>query len=421
MKKILFSLCTASFLVFTAATPSFAAENIFQRIGHSISNEFQRLYLMLPGDKSGDAVMNQALQVQDNLKSFTLDDAVTIDFLRDNTSLSSVKFDFYGPFENPEKQPSGQFLRQSFTLSAEARTEGTSLRFASDVKLTDKNFYFKINEFPAVLPFLNPEDIQGKWLRVDLTKQASGSAQMTPEEQKDVQNKMHDATTQLLQKIHFGTAKKENKDGRNVFVVDGTIPASALKDFVHAVINDLPTRVQSTDPTRRKKALEAVDKILDKVGDIKMTEWVDQSTYYTVHSETQFSYPIEKNASPNAENSNNAQMMASMGPLAALRDVNKINFSMVANMSKFDEPVQFDEPSDAQDAQTVFSNVFGNTMGKMQSPATSSGLTPPPMPAVTPTELQQLTPKQRQLLQKYQNMNMQKAGQLPQSLPPTNY
>src|SRR5258708_4514 len=163
MKKILFSLAASSLLMLGTATPTFAAENIFQRIGNSISNSFQRLYLILPGDKPGDAVMNQALQASQNLKSADMNTTLTADVMNNDQTLATVKLNLTGPYQLQDPADL-QSYREAMNVTAEATMQGTTLRSTADFRMMNKNVYLKINELPA-LPFFDLSSIQGKWLK----------------------------------------------------------------------------------------------------------------------------------------------------------------------------------------------------------------------------------------------------------------
>jgi hypothetical protein len=69
MKKIMAGTVLTVILFSATVRPAFAAENIFQKFTNSIQSRFERLYLMLPGEKSGQAVLNETTNAMQNLKT----------------------------------------------------------------------------------------------------------------------------------------------------------------------------------------------------------------------------------------------------------------------------------------------------------------------------------------------------------------
>ncbi len=389
MKKKVLSLILGTVLLASVGVrPAYAAENIFQKFTQSLSSRLERVTLMLPGNKPGSAVMKQAAMASEKLKTAEMNTVMIVDLLKQDKSLANLKLTITGPFEVTDVY-NPQTYKQSFAFSGEATMQGTTMRASGDVRMTNDMLYFKINEAPA-LPFFNFDQINGKWLKTENKKSeeksnGNSSATLSP----DQQAKMKQAYTDLIRKAEFSQAKKETKNGHKVFVVDAVFPKQAVLDYVKAVMEIAKENKgeSSEDMTAANEASQKnVEKVMNNVGDIKATVWVDRSSYYVRHVELPLLYTLEKPAAGKA-------VTDTSNPFAGLQDAEQVRLSLIMDFDKFDQPVTFEEPKDAQDAQEVFQQMMGAQMPKNSQFGEGT------------SELPNLTPAQKAELQRLQKMN----------------
>jgi hypothetical protein len=393
MKKLITSSLIAAALLFAVARPTYAAENFLSRFAHSVGDRWDRFSLSLPGDKSGQTVMKQAMEASEKMKTANMDMAANVDLLANEQRLANVKLTLSGPVEMKDVYDPKSY-KQALAVGGEVTMQGTTLRAAADVRFIGNTVYFKINEVPQ-LPSLNLKDITGKWLKAENTQvDANKETKLTAEQQQ----KMKDAYIQLMKEAQLGTAKKETKNGVPVFVVNATLPKPAVEKYVQSALEIQKEMAEKTSaPLNQVEAEKSIHDALEKVGDIKAVLWVERSSFFITHTEIPLTFVPDKTKAPVTE---------SASPLAALQNVDKVNVLITVDMKDFNKPVTFDEPKDAEDAQQAFQKLM---MGGMQ-----------PTQPQTPSELPGLTPKQKLQLEQYKKL--QQSGKMtPSTQMPTDF
>ncbi len=376
MKKIILAILFGTFLLAAAVKPTYAAGNIFQEFGHTVTLQLQRIYLLLPGNKPGEMVKTQVAEAMQHVNSADTNTVITAQLLNNDQLVANLKLSVSGPFSF-QSHTNGEPYKQSLTLVGEATAQGTTLRASTDMRIFDKTLYFKIDELPA-LPFANLSDIKGKWLKTTTTNTQGMSS--------DQQQKLREAYAGLLLQSKFDTAVKTIKEDHPVFMIKATIPKAVLAQYMKNVMSIL----QSSRPGNMAAADAQFQKVIDQVGDVQATFWVDQSSYLIRHLEFPLTYTWVR---PDRTISDTpTSQMAS--PFALLRDVNKVSAVITVDVDKFNESISIDEPTDAQDAKEAFQKAI--------QPPTVTGM--PGSEVIPPSELPKLSDKQRQLLRKYQQM-----------------
>jgi hypothetical protein len=383
MKKTFFATILFLSVFFISVQPSFAAENqnFFQRIQSSISNTTQRLYLMLPGDKPGIAVLNQAAQAFPRLQSEYMSTDIAVDIQKENQSLGNVKFHADGPVKiNQPSNQQEQHLTGSFTM------QGTTMLADANVKATEKKIYLKLNEVP-VLPYINLVDLKGRWLSFE-----TSPTKTTPNTWTDAQKQeFQDANMVLIKNSEVSSAQKATKDDHAVYVVNITIPKPALVEYIDAV-----QKIQAQNPTDETtpapdttSSRAAIQKILDSVSEVKATLWIDRGNFFVRHFELPLVYTKPADVVESAVSESN--------PFANLTQFQTLKLSLVMNFDQFNAPAVFEEPTDAEDGQQV--------LQRFVNPGAMSGTAPlKTAPTVNPSELPNLTPQQRMQLEQYSKM-----------------
>jgi hypothetical protein len=391
MKKVLFLTLLVMSLFAVSAQPSFAAENasgnifqnFFQKVQTTVSNTAQRVFLMLPGDKPGSVVLNQAAQAATQIKTEEVAADVSVNIQSEDQSLANIKVHVDGPIEiNDQKD---QQLHQDLHLTGVFSMQGTSMQADANLKMADKKIYFKLNEVP-VLPYIDVSDLKGKWLSVDTTnasKKTSASTTAWTEEQKHA---FQQANTDLLKKSQISSAKKEKKDDHQVYVVDVTLPKDALIAYAEAVQKiQAQSQTESDEPRDVASSQETLHTILQGVDEIKTTLWVDRGTFFIRHVELPLVYTKPADTAELPVDRTN--------PLANLAKFQTLKISIMMTFDKFNVPLKFEEPTDAEDAQQAFQKIMGGS-------ATGAG-----MPSgINPSELPSLTPQQKMQLEQFNKM-----------------
>jgi hypothetical protein len=401
MKKFLLTLSLIATVSLLLPSPAFAAENgiqkFFSSVTTSISNSVQRLSLLLPGDKNGKIVINQAAQASQNIKSAFVNSEMIFDLQEKETSLANIKLDISGPFEMNTVYDSNAYKQELHALGV-VTMQGTTLTADADFKLTKDFIYFKLNQVPAV-PVFDFTPIKGKWLKTENGKPASAATtdESTPPLNTDQEQRMKDALTQLLTEAQYSSAKKETKNSRPVYVLDVTLSKEAILDYAKTVIQIQQENAQ-TDAAKmeadQKQVESSLAKLLDNASELKATLWVDRSSFYITHIDVPivFTVPAEQK---NEDSVAVSALVGGSSPLAALDKVDKVKMTLTTDLKDFNQPIQFSEPTDAQDAKEAFQGLMGSSA--------------PVVPAFgeESSELPGLTPQQKLQLQKYEKMKLE--------------
>lgn len=355
-RKSLAFLIIAFLALTLVATPVHAQEpGFFARFRNSISSHFQRAYLMLPGSKSGEAVLQQSFTAMESVKTATTTVNVGADVLGDaNASLAKASAVISGPVEfNNVYDPSTS--RQSLTVAGDVTLQGTTMRAAADLKVDGNTMYFKLNELP-VIPLFDLSGLKGQWLTTTATASAEETP-LTPAEQAEVKN----ATLKVLQSASFSPATRDTKDGHRVFVTTATIPTTAIVTYYQ----DLSTIRQDPDVDVSENT-QKLTEFLSGVESVPVTFWVDAGSYHLRHVELSFTKAVPP--------ANDQTMSAGAGLLGFLEDARTIKVNVAVTMDQFNQPVTFEIPTNARPAQEVFDEVVSQTGLTGMSNSMSTGV-----------------------------------------------
>lgn len=387
MKKILLVsfLFLSCFVLFPQ--PSFAAESptvvqkiqsIFQNATQRVSNISQRLYLsLIPGEKPGSLVMNQAAQAMTQLQTAQVNTDISVDLQNNNQSQANFKVHADGPVKLTAPTDPQQY-QQDLHITGAFSVQGTTMQADANLKMTNQKIYLQLNQVP-VLPYINLADLKGRWLSADIP--ASTTPMTWTETQKE---QLQQAYADLLKKSQFSSAQKATKDDHAVYVLDVTVPKAALLDYVEQVqkIQAQNQTDQNSGNTQMVSSRETMSQMLESFSEVKATLWVDRSTFFIRHIELPLVYtkPVGQVNT----------MVADTSPLASLAQFQSLHIAVVMNLDKFNQPVAFEAPANAEDAQQVLQNLMGTSL-------TGSKSAKP----VVPTELPTLTPQQQKMLEQY--------------------
>lgn len=391
----------------SSALPAYAAGNFFQDVTQSIGGTFERLYLLLPGDKSGKIIADQAFLAAKNLKTAQMNTQVTVDLQNDQNTPTSLKFNVAGPIQISNLYDPSTY-KQDLKVSGQVNVKDTAMTADADLKMTGEKLYFRINELPPV-PFFNLDNLKGKWLFTSVKKTSD-----TPAPTADEQQKFIDAYQKLLNTATFSSASKQTKNDHEVYVFDVTFSKAALLQYIDD-INKVQTDA-GKPVADAEEARASFEKLLSNTGDLKLTIWVDRSSFFVRHVELPISYTPEKSAEPSPALT---PAEAESNPLSALSHISKVNILVSLDADNFNAPITFTEPTDAQDAQQAFQQAMsaGGLGGGAGFGAGALGTGATGMPTnlpTTPTELPTLTPQQKQQLLRYQQMSGKQLPTLPQ-------
>lgn len=380
-KKFSVSLLLLLTVLFWSAQPVSAAENMFQKSLNSFSNGVQRFYLRwVPGNKPGKAVMYQAIQSTQSLKTVDVTSDITANLFQGQQQQAALHLNIKSPTQLKSSNQ-GETPNQEFNVVADFSLRGTTLKTAADVKITPQTFYFKLVEVPT-LPNVDLSSITGKWFKSD-NAAASQSAELTAENKE----RLDTAFTRLMTSADVEQATADTKADKPVYVVNVKLPRAAVQEYVATVV-EVQSQTKKDQPAAITVALqENLTKNLNKIGDVKVLFWVDRTNFHILHAESQIDYLVEKSAKPTTQT----------GPLAALSQVDQVKLKIVADFGNFNAPVAFVEPIEAQDSAELMTTTLNKVLSGGGSSVGTSEL-----PVLTPYQQQQLqqlnsaSPEQRQ-------------------------
>jgi Spy/CpxP family protein refolding chaperone len=385
--------------VFVASTsPIFAAENFFQRAQRSLSSTMDGIVLSLPGKKSGKLVMKRMNESYKKLKSFESDTTVDVEILGGGQSVGKAQLKLAGPTVVGEVW-NPQSYKQDMKVSGNLSFEGTTLSAAADLRQLDGVTYMRITQMPAI-PGANFDQVKNQWIKFDPAAQSTGAYDnvLTAEQQQ----KMQDAFIKMLESSTVSEAKPEKKNNENVFVMTLTISKPALIEYIKtaAEINqevmksaaDTPAEQDALAQQSPEKMTQELEKVLESVGEIKSTVWVERKNFFP----TYFELPLEVDITKMTEGSMQG---------AAAPEVDRLKMSIVSDTSKFNESFTISAPDGAQDAETFFQSMMGPAMMAPGAGMAPSGSTRMMAPSA-PTELRDLTPEQQRQLEELEMQYM---------------
>jgi hypothetical protein len=381
-----------------SAQPVFAADNFFQKIQNSVSSTVDGFYLRyVPGKKPGKLVIKQMVEASKKLKSFESDTTIDVQLMGEGQQIGTAQLKAAGPvivteYWNP------MTYKQDLKMSGSVSFEGTALSANAEVKMIDGITYAKFNQLPT-LPGFSFDQIKNIWMKFDPAAQGVTKEEttFTAEEQQ----KLQEAFNKMIEASQFSEARSEKKDDVNTYVVDITIPKSAVIDYMmvageierQKMINkaeseDLKAMYENVSPAEMRANYE---KMMESVGEIKATVWVERKNYYPKH----FEIPLE------------IRLTDAIVPQVGQAD--SIQLKINSSTSKFNESFTIEAPADAKDAQEVLMQMSGPTgptmiMGTPTGVGTGVSGTQQNMymPNVGTSELPEMTEWQKMQLEQYQ-------------------
>jgi hypothetical protein len=396
MRKTGFALAAAVIMFAQTATPASAFTNPLSKFTSGVKQKADRFYLQyLPGDKPGEMVLQQSAAAMEDVKTMQIQAEVAgkVDST-DGQEMGNGKMSFSGPME--VDQPTDPLsAKQDFTMQGEVSMGGTTLKASADFKQDGKDMYVKINVLP-VLPFFDATKLKGQWLKMPLDESSTNKKvdELTAEEKE----KLTQAGERLIKDSQVSKAKKEKKNGQDVYVVEISIPDSAIIQYMDTATEVTATEDQTAEvKTNSKKSLEEGLKAMD---DIKASIWVDQKSFYMTHLDLPLVVDLAKLQATQSEGSDELATT----PFGGSAQPGKMTGSMSMNFSDFNKPVTFEVPTDAKDFQQAL-------METMTVPGLDSSFVNPAVPnnaaklnksvKTKPVELQQLSPSEKEMLKQY--------------------
>lgn len=385
----------------------FSFGSMFRSVRESVNNQVQRVYLKLPGAKSGKAVLNQAIEATEaNLESAQTSTSIQVDASAAGESVMSFQLTAAGPFEfDNVYDPSS--VRQDMNIAMSLKMEGTTLEGDVDLKQTEDALYFRLNTVPAI-PGIDLSSIKDQWVVVDSTTgefeleetAVEDSIELT--EQQIVQ--IGAAIDTLLDSIEVGQAQRETKDGNNVFVVVASISDEVLLQF----LNDYYVAIEET--AALPEIEQSWQEMLSYIQPIEVEFWVDTSNYFFRH----MAVSVAAEPSVLQEQLSTVGSSAELYGVSGTEDIDSLQGVVSFDMSNFNQPVAFEEPTDAVPFIEVMSGFIGAPVAFEDYAQYDSldgfseedlgfdpadyGLTEEDL---APAELPELTPEEKALLEEY--------------------
>jgi hypothetical protein len=377
-----FSIVTGVFVcVFAAlvlAQPVQAA-NPFSNFASGVKQRFQRFYLMLPGDKSGTTVLNQARSQLAEVQSFEGTMKTEVSAMdADGQQVGGGSLTLSGPIKLGETFDP-KTSQQQLKMSGELGMQGTTMRASGELRVDGRMLYLKLDELPLI-PYLSTPELTGKWLRWESPEKPEDedkkSAFNSPEQQQ--------ALTTLIEKAEVSDAKKETLNGNKVFLVTMTLPDASIVEYA-----DRMNELEEMEATQRSTAKKELSEFLDRTEPIMLELAIDRSSYYLRQVRVPFTTKLPETAGSST---------AALAPMLGGGELSKISGALTVTLDKFNESVQFVIPEPSQPIEEVFGAVMGGAM--MGSPEVA---VPPTakMNTFKPGEIPELTPQEEKLLKQY--------------------
>ena len=408
-------------LVIVPQVQAFSFQDSFSSFRQSLSHKLQRLYLGLPGSKSGEVVLEQMGLVMGKVETFTFSTQAGVVASDDQSQLLDAKLEVTGPTEaNPA---SAKVTKQDLNAKIELNIQGTTLNADLDIKQNDRDIFVKINQAPF-LPMLDLRQLSGKWYRLPTVEEAEDQDDLTNELEKltlEQQKQVGERFYQLIKNSEVSQASKETRGEARVFVVTILV----LDDEVASYLRDLENITRNeADEAPSEEDYQRLADFLTATSDLKFELWIDRQNYYLRH----LSLPLTVNVKQLVEDQQAEEerpvvlledeteevelgeaeggeeireSVAGQEPLMPTLDkVRQVELTLTVDFSKYNEPIEFEVPSGVEDFMEAYSALMMKSILGEEGEQPESGffLKSPYYPE-DPAELQDLTPSQKALLE----------------------
>lgn len=212
LKKVAILVTVLSLALISAAV-------VMARFSPSFSDRlfyfFNAFYLQLPGDKSGKGVILQAAHTLETAQSAEITIQGQLETIRDQQSTSNVVTTHTVGSIN---LPNARLDQMEVQTHSQAEVVLRGFTFNADVETisTLQTLYFKVNQFPQ-LPSLNQALLTSGWFKTFPTQNHNSGL-------KDV--------------VEFGTATRQNIDGKKVFVVPVNLSAEQTAQLTEMLFGE---------------------------------------------------------------------------------------------------------------------------------------------------------------------------------------
>ena len=394
-------------LVIVPQVQAFSFQDSFSSFRQSLSHKLQRLYLGLPGSKSGEVVLEQMGLVMGKVETFTFSTQAGVVASDDQSQLLDAKLEVTGPTEaNPA---SAKVTKQDLNAKIELNIQGTTLNADLDIKQNDRDIFVKINQAPF-LPMLDLRQLSGKWYRLPTVEEAEDQDDLTNELEKltlEQQKQVGERFYQLIKNSEVSQASKETRGEARVFVVTILVlddeVVNYLRDVEQIIRNEAGEATSEEDYQRLTDFLAAT-------SDLKFELWIDRQNYYLRHLSLPLTVNVKQLVEDEAEEvelgeaeggEEIRESVAGQEPLMPTLDkVKQVELTLTVDFSKYNEPIEFEVPSGVEDFMEAYSALMMKSILGEEGEQPESGffLKSPYYPE-DPAELQDLTPSQKALLE----------------------
>lgn len=381
--------------VFGLSARPVAAASFFEQVQQSITGQFEKLYLqLLPGEKPGKLVLKQVGIAAQNLKSFEGKTTVQVNAQSAGASIGSGLLTMTGPtvIENVwDTQSYKQDMRVvgSFTLS------GKVYDAEAQVRMVDGVTYVQATKLPDIGVSLT--DLQNTWIKFS-PMDASTSAQPTPAQYM----KMQDAFYSMLNSSEVSSATTEKKDGNDVYVLSAVLSKPAVAQYL-STLRQIEAESAQTPQLQEVTVVQAeTEQMLQNVGEIKATFWVDKRTFFPRHMEL----PLQVNMQDVTESS----PLSAIPQAMPINEIDQADIVITSDLSRHNEQMTIVAPEGAQDSQVFFTKMMGAFMpgltgvGSMGAPVIQPGVMNYRVPTTGTSELPTMSVEQKKALEQYELM-----------------
>ena len=405
VKKFLISIASSSLLIgIVLITPPAAlaqSPGFLQNFVNQFQQRWDRFFLRLPGNKSGIKVLQQSLLAMGSAQSFKLSGHVQIDTTTPEMGNSRLELTVTGPVMVKDiYDPSS--AQQDLKITGKISAEGTSLEGDIDLKIDGRRMFVKLNQLPA-LPFLPipTTELKDQWILFEKTEtaddQSAIDSPISPEDRAQLQA----IYQQLLKASRISTARKETVDGQRVFIIEVVIPDEALVQYFKSLA-DLGSVNQKMTEVEKTAAAENINRALATLDELKIIFQVRRDDFYL----TAIDLSLVMNASQLQD-----LLKSEAGAISPLTagQVGNLSIQLGLKLTDYNQPVEFNLPSDYRRAEEVMAQIMGGLGGNSNflfpTGDSEKNIDQDQLQKIlkpgNPVELPELTPAEQELLKKY--------------------
>lgn len=404
-------IITALLVSLGLTRPVWAAENVFQTWQQGLTSRLERLYLQWwPGEKSGQAVLRQALTATQQLRSFTGTTTVELELPATSATPGTIQLTASGPTLMDQLWDPRTF-RQDLQVKVQASLAPESWQLSGQLRQIAGDTYLQFNQLPA-LPGINTSQLLNTWIKLP-------AAASTPPATTNLAE-LQTAFTQLFSQAQVSPARPETLGNQAVYALTVTLPSAAVEQYLQTIQRLTQPAVPPLGSPSVVPPVSDGSRLLAGMEALSLRLWVDRQSYLIRQFELPLQLPPEAAAGsltalpvlPNSLALPGAGQPAGdelVDPTGAAVSAEPLSVLIRSQLDQHNQTFTVTAPAEAQDLQQLLLPFMGSGLPGQPLPTAAGGgaaATQPGrrLPTVGTTELPALTPAQQKVLEEYEQM-----------------